>query len=224
MAVITRANGISETFPLVYGRIQQQAASHGWHKRSPRRGCTRVQLPAKRPDRDSRTGGGLLVAVGKTFCIQARWSRSGLLTPRLFKHRSPAGALSPHLPRSCPHARSLPPSVSRMRSCSGSPLSAPRPPPVAAQPSIHGRVSRVLVPPLGSDFSFCSMFLLFYLCVLFLGSLSAPKSRGDWGFWGGFRIDSVAIDHRVVDSGAYMCGFGGERVMPPERVAEQRSV
>jgi hypothetical protein len=144
MAVITRANGISETFPLVYGRIQQQAASHGWHKRSPRRGCTRVQLPAKRPDRDSRTGGGLLVAVGKTFCIRARWSRSGLLTPRLFKHRSPAGALSPHLPRSCPHARSLPPSVSRMRSCSGSPLSAPRPPPVAAQPSIHGRVSRVM--------------------------------------------------------------------------------
>jgi hypothetical protein len=61
---------------------------------------------------------------------------------------------------------------------------APEQPPVAAQPGVHGRVSRVLVPPLGSDFSFCSMFLLFYLCVLFLGSLSAPKSRGDWGFWG----------------------------------------
>ncbi|KAK1683750.1 hypothetical protein QYE76_044598 [Lolium multiflorum] len=37
---------------------------------------------------------------------------------------------------------------------------APEQPPVAAQSGVHGRVSRVLVPPLGSDFSFRSRSLI----------------------------------------------------------------
>jgi hypothetical protein len=162
-------------------------------RRSPRSTPSLHPSPAPRQATGPRQQEGVACCRGQDILYRGavvtfRSSHPG--TPSLFKPRSPAGQpLPPHLPRSCVHTHS--PSLGCSPALApNSP--APRHPPVAAQPGVHGRVSRVpvWVPSLGSlTFLSAPGFSCFFLLVLGL-LLSAPKSTGDFGDsdWG-FSVD-----------------------------------